>query len=360
MTRSIHVHAHLDPWRTLVSEYPAAADLASRLRFLLNYASLAPSAFNSQPWRFRVSHSAVDLYADRSRSRLTADPDGRELIISCGAALLHFRLAVRYFGLTYELHPTPDPSDPDHLAHLVITGQQPPSGSETSLFQAIPSRHTHRGSFRAGLLSPGLTRRLREAAAGEGAHLQCIPPGALQGRLLRLAIEAEREHWQDPVYCREWASWLRTDSSAVADGLPASVLGFSPALLPWMPLVMRTLPVGFAPGQTANTEALQAPMIACLETAGDSIHDWLQAGQALARLLLVGSSEAVLASYLNHPIQIQARRRELATILHTSRAPQTLLRLGYAESKSPTPRLTIGEFADKAYSGAERAEAETP
>ena len=42
---------------------------------------------NTQPWRFTVTEQAIELYADPGR-QLLEDPAGREMIISCGAALL--------------------------------------------------------------------------------------------------------------------------------------------------------------------------------------------------------------------------------------------------------------------------------
>jgi len=59
----------------------------ARLRFALNYAVLAPSTHNSQPWRFIVDGDTVMLCANRTRALPVVDPFDRELVISCGAAL---------------------------------------------------------------------------------------------------------------------------------------------------------------------------------------------------------------------------------------------------------------------------------
>ena len=61
---------------------------------LLATAARAPSIFNTQPWLFRVTAHTIELYADPSR-RLRSDPAGREMLISCGAALYGLRLAIR-------------------------------------------------------------------------------------------------------------------------------------------------------------------------------------------------------------------------------------------------------------------------
>ncbi len=41
---------------------------------------------------------AVELFADRTRALPIIDPDDRELMISCGAALFHLLIAIWHFG----------------------------------------------------------------------------------------------------------------------------------------------------------------------------------------------------------------------------------------------------------------------
>lgn len=59
----------------------------------LTAAGAAPSVHNTQPWRFRITDNAVDVLADRSRHLDFADPAGRELLISVGAAIANLRIA---------------------------------------------------------------------------------------------------------------------------------------------------------------------------------------------------------------------------------------------------------------------------
>jgi len=75
----------------------AALILARRTGYLIEVAARAPSLHNTQPWRFKLSEHAIELYADASR-QLPEDPAGREMLISCGAALYGLRLGVRSLG----------------------------------------------------------------------------------------------------------------------------------------------------------------------------------------------------------------------------------------------------------------------
>ena len=73
-------------------------DLAERAGYLIELAARAPSVHNTQPWRFTADGDQISLYADAGRQLMAADPEGREMMISCGAALFTARLALRYDG----------------------------------------------------------------------------------------------------------------------------------------------------------------------------------------------------------------------------------------------------------------------
>jgi hypothetical protein len=53
---------------------------------------------NTQPWRWLVGDHSVHLMADRARGVPATDPDGRDLLLSCGAALHHLRVAFAALG----------------------------------------------------------------------------------------------------------------------------------------------------------------------------------------------------------------------------------------------------------------------
>ena len=61
-------------------------------------AGRASSLHNTQPWTFRPRGGSIELLADTSRMLPAVDPDGRELTMSCGAALFGLRLGMRSLG----------------------------------------------------------------------------------------------------------------------------------------------------------------------------------------------------------------------------------------------------------------------
>ncbi len=54
-----------------------APDLTGHARFLITTAARAPSAHNTQPWQFRVSPEAVEVWSDPGRKLKTTRWAGR-------------------------------------------------------------------------------------------------------------------------------------------------------------------------------------------------------------------------------------------------------------------------------------------
>src|SRR5690242_9653543 len=105
-----------DPWAIAEADFPRDEPLEEQLKFLVGYAALAPSGHNSQPWLFWVEGDKVELYADRARALPVVDPDDRELVISCGCALAHYRIALAYFGFAAAVKLAPPGAHGDLMA----------------------------------------------------------------------------------------------------------------------------------------------------------------------------------------------------------------------------------------------------
>jgi Nitroreductase family len=105
------------------------------VRRLLGAAAAAPSIHNTQPWRFRIAgHDLVEVHGDPDRMLWVADPRGRALYLSCGAALLNLRLAIRASGAKPLVWPLPDPAgEPTLLASVQLAEGRPPDSAEREL-----------------------------------------------------------------------------------------------------------------------------------------------------------------------------------------------------------------------------------
>ena len=134
-------------WKSAEPVFPEIGTISDKLKHLLEYAVMAPSSRNVQPWQFRIVGDAIELYVDRSRALPVIDPQDREMFIACGAALLHLSIAIRYFGFADQVQTFPNDAEPDLVARIRLGEQQKVSAKDEALFKAIPRRHTSRWPF---------------------------------------------------------------------------------------------------------------------------------------------------------------------------------------------------------------------
>jgi nitroreductase len=301
-------------------------------------ANRAPSSHNTQPWRFRITADALELYADRSRALPVNDPDDRELTISCGAALFNARAAAARDGLGVRVETCPEPATADLLARILPAEEAPPEPL-AGLAGAIRERRTHRGAMSARTLDAAMLRLLAEAAAAEHATLRPLTTRAQRDEVAGLVVEGDLAQWADPRWRRELAGWLRPRQRG--DGLAVPALA-----APIARLMVRRVNLGRRIAAQDQRLAETAPLLALLTTRGDGVADRLAAGQALQRLLLVACAEGLQAGYLNQPIQVPHLREALRRLVGAGE-PQLLLRLGEPAGRRPVrqvPRRPLSEL----------------
>lgn len=334
-------------WRVSEAEFPANETPARRLHFLVRYAILAPSTHNTQPWRFRVADTVLDLFADRERSLPVADPKDRELTISCGAALFNLRTAMNYFGCIGEARPFPDPRRPDLLARVKLDPSRTQASEWADLFHAICRRATNRGPFTDEPAPEALTAAIAEAARVEGAWLATFSSVRSRETVSFLVAKADRIQFDDPGFRRELASWLRTPDAS--EGLPAyakgarELLGFT---TPAVAFLVRTFDFGRGVAARDKQLATGSPVLACIGTARDTPLEWLNAGQALQRVLLTATALGFHASFLNQPIEVEQLRPALGSLCGHRGYPQILLRIGRGKAVKHTPRRPLDEVLE--------------
>ena len=115
----------------------AAVELACR----------APSLHNSQPWHWVVGDVSVDLFLDPHRTVTSSDKSGREAIISCGAALDHFCVAMGASGWSTNVDQFPNPNNLNHLASINFGPTDYVAQARRDLADAILRRRTSRLPF---------------------------------------------------------------------------------------------------------------------------------------------------------------------------------------------------------------------
>jgi nitroreductase len=310
---------------------------ATAVRTVLSAAVAAPSVHNTQPWRFRVRGQTIDLFADRDRQLQAQDPDGRALLMSCGAALLNLRVAAEHVGHSTAVTVLPDESEPDHLASVVLNGGQQPRGMAAELFAAIAERHTNRQPYEDRPIPTAALSALVEAASQEGAALYPVTDPEERRRVVDLIHDADAV--TDPRVVAETKTWTGVEPER-GDGIPTPSLG----PIPQSPATPHR---DLAPGRPIHGRGFAVfekdPTLAILTTKRDGPLDWLVAGQALERVLLVATVEGLVSTFANQPLEAPSLRWLVREPTQPIGFPQMILRIGYAPAAPATPRRPLAD-----------------
>ena len=332
-----------NPWEVRETDFRIAGTTAEQLRFLLQYAVLAPSGHNTQPWLFKIDGDAVELYADRTRALPVVDPDDRELTISCGAALFQLRIALRHFGYAGVVATLPDADDPDLLARIRLGNKRDATTEENALFDAICKRRTNRQAFEQREVPAEMLIALQQEAHAEGAWLSIMQTMDDRNAIADLIALGDRMQWADKHFRRELAAWTRPHRGRRSDGTPTYALSFGNLISYASLRAGRTFDLGDGQAASDRQIATGSPVQAVLGTDVDTAYDWLLAGQALGRILLYARSQGVWASFLNQPIEVPEVQLMLRKVIERAGFPQLLLRLGYGPEVPATPRRNVSE-----------------
>ena len=288
----------------------------------LELAGRAPSIHNTQPWEWRVGPHSLNLYSRLDLRLPHTDPDSRDLIVSCGAALHHATVALAALGWRTTVHRIPNPDDPEHLASVQVH-RGTPTEADIAMAAAIPRRRTDRRIYSSWPVAMGDIALMGARAARLGVTMRRIETTDAFVALLEQAVA---RHSTDSGYVDELMAW--TGRHAATEGVPAQNVPLidGAAVVPARIFYESTLdqPVD-APAAEDNGVLL------ALGTADDDIGCQLRAGEAASTVMLTATVQGLASCAVSEVLEITETREELrADVFGHDQFPQILLRVGWA------------------------------
>jgi nitroreductase family protein len=305
----------------------------------LDIACRAPSVHNTQPWRWALAPHSVHLFADRSRQLPVIDHDGRELAISCGAALHHARVAFRGLGWRTDVHRLPNPARPDHLAALQFAPLPRIDRHVLALASATTRRRTDRRPYLPDPIPEPTLVRLTGAAAAEGVTCTVLTHPVTRREVITALGHADSVQRRDPMYAAELAEWTGRRLGAV-QGVPAHSVPARPgSAVPGR---------DFGSGELVSPPLDDGATVCLLSTPDDSEPDWLRVGEALSAMTLSATVHGLASCPISQVAEVPLVRDVVRrAALGGTGEPQLVLRLGWpATAEFPGPATPRRDLAD--------------
>lgn len=323
------------------SRHPAPAPVDA-VRAIVDLARLAPSIHNTQPWRWRLGEGSAELSGDPERQLPVADPSGRNLVISCGAALHYFQTAAVALG--WEAAVTRSATGAgDLLAHVELTGRggpSDPSGPAGDELDLLRRRCTDRRRFTAWPVPGEALAALRRRATTWGARAMVVTDVVARLRLELLLTRAILDGQADRARSAEQGAWVGASGD---EGIPATALPADPE--------PRRVPSRFQPGRLEADAVTVSAGDGLLVLGGDRDEPdgWLRTGEALSALWLEATRRGLSVVPLSQPIETESTRVAVRRdVVAGAWEPHLLLRVGWQpigrSQLTRTPRRPLREI----------------
>lgn len=297
-------------------------------RHLVEHATRAPSVHNTQPWFWAVADDRLVLFADRARQLVRADPDGRDLVLSCGAALHHLRVAAAAAGWRAHVRRMPNPNNDNQLADVSFD-PVPVTPEARAALDALERRRTDRRSPADSLVSHEELDDLLALGPPAGVTIFAVVSRRARAELLQILAEADQKQREDRDYVDEIVRWTGREDG---EGIPFSSLlrrdsGASSAD-PVSTGPPSRFPSGSLVDDSRTSEAEPALLAIC--TSSDDTVSRLRAGEALSAVLLHGTAVGMAMVPLSQAIEVDSTRALLQNeLLGDVACPQIVVQVGW-------------------------------
>ena len=270
----------------------------------------------------------LELYADRSRQLPALDPDGRSMVLSCGAALEPARLGFTAAGWRTEVDPLPDPDRPDLLARIHTVDRAAVGRPTVERARAAERRHTERRPFLVEPVADEAIRSMLAAATDTGLYAYAVLRADEKLDLAVVVSWADGVEMTDPAYRAELVHWTRPIEAP--DGVPATAVPHVSAGAPrHTDVPMRDFEAGMTGGLRLVELVDERPVYIVLFTTGDDRAARLQAGEAYARISVEAERLGLASSAMTQAVDLPAVRERFRMLMDWPDHPQMVLRVGH-------------------------------
>lgn len=330
-------------WEIDSRDFPDKQPLEKQIKFLLNYAILAPSALNVQPWLFEISKNILKIKPDFNRTLdKISDKDNRLLYVSIGCVLKNFEIAASAFGFETQ-HNYINSASSTEVEVLIKPGS---TGSKPNeVLKNITNRVTNRSKYSDKEITKEFLAELEQIANKVDFNVRVVEDKKTKEKIIDLVKRVDLEIWSNKDFKNHHVKWVRHNLTTSTDGMPGNTVGVP--LIPsfFAKLIFKSR--NFANIQSRkNTRLLKStPYFGFILAQDHTPKTWIKVGEVFEEISLAATGKGLAIAPLAEITEIDDYYKETASILNTKLHPQIFFRLGYPIKPAPhSPRRNVQDF----------------
>lgn len=331
-------------WEIDEKDFPS--DKKEQLKFLLNYAILAPSSHNTQPLLFKIGDDFIEIHADFNRRLKYSDKEGRMIYISFGCALANIEIAADYFEMNYKIEYNQMLNDlKNPAARIIFNNDGRKMAASGRLFGVIVKRHSNRNRYQDKPIPEEYLKEFRNYNKEQDLKINFISDKILKDKISQISSEAMGKVMSDKNFRRELAFWLRSNLTKKFDGMPGNGHNMSLIISLLAPHILRNINVSKVEAKKERRKILNMAAVGIISSKENNPLAWIKTGELLEKILLSAALKGIDCVIRVASIEEPEARKKLRQTLNIDFMPQMLFGLGYAEKKAPlSPRRPVEDF----------------
>lgn len=311
---------------------------------IIDYARLAPSVHNTQPWRFSIQDSGIAIFVEPSRALEAGDPTGRELWVSIGICIEATLQAARGLGIKATITSLQTDTRTQAVAVIHCSSM---TKKDPQLLRLLKERRSYRTSMQPATIPSSLQRACQKA-------IKDLPTVSLvlvtnDGQIATIADIADRGMrlaLSSHAFRQELAPLLHYNWSPARTGLHGFVLNHGALGSIWEKWSVKW---GLGSKRKAHADrqkVVEASALLFILSKGDVPHFWLDVGRAYMRIVLEITQAGLAHSTITAPVEADRFHEDIEKMLGTHDRIQSMIRIGKATKQlaRTSPRLSTDEL----------------
>lgn len=334
-------------WAVEVEDFDRQETDVAKIKFLPNFAVLAPSSHNSQPWRFVVDGKSILVFLEESRRLVKSDKNDRQAFISIGCAIENILIAADYYGYSIRVEYLPNSIDTSLVAKILFTKEEDKKPDKDHLIFSIPRRVTNRNPYSNVAPPADFLKRIQDLS-DDRMKVSVITDRDIKNAIADTALAASIAAMKDKDFRSELSHYVKLNITSSQIGMPCFGMGISTPISFIAPTLIKFLNMNkFNYKKDEKLLKEQTLALVIIESRDDNKLNWMKVGQIYERIALMTTTDKLTTAMWAAPIQIGEFYKDIQKILNSNLRPQALFRLGYPirETKH-SPRLSANNVSN--------------